>query len=81
MASKVNEKKLRQSLPTLLTAPDLPMWDRAVERERNDYHQYKFKKNNPSLEQEKFLKIVNAFAEYKETQERFWKIGNGKKKK
>lgn len=75
---KVNVKKLRETLPTLLTPPNLSLWDRGVCRERNDYHCSKFKRNAPSLEQEKFTNVVNALADYKEAQERFWR-GNGKK--
>ncbi len=77
MEKKVNVKKLRASLPSLLTPPDLPLWDRGVERERNDYRGLKFRRNAPQVEQEKFMKIVDAFAEYKEAQEKFWK---GRKK-
>ena len=72
-AKKVNDKKLRETLPTLLTPPNLNVWDRGVIRERNDYHQLKFKKNAPNLEQEKFGKVIDALADYKEAQERFWK--------
>lgn len=80
MTQKVNVRKLKQSLPTLLTPSGLSLWDQGVARERNDYHQFKFRKNNPSIEQEKFSKIISAFEEYKEAQELFWKTGNDRKK-
>jgi hypothetical protein len=69
---------LRKTLPTLLTPPNLPLWDRNVERERNDYHSTKFRKNVSELEQQKFMNVINALADYKEAQEKFWK-GNNKK--
>ena len=75
---KVNAKKLRETLPTLLTPPDLSLWNRNILRERNDYHITKFKRNAPAVEQEKFTNILNALDAYKESQERFWR-GNGKK--
>jgi hypothetical protein len=75
---KVNAKKLRETLPTLLTPPNLSMWDRNVVRERNDYHCVKFKKNTPGIEQEKFSNILNALDDYKQAQEKFWR-GNSKK--
>jgi hypothetical protein len=77
MANKVNDKMLRKTLPTLLTPPNLTLWDRNVERERNDYRRTKFRKNTPELEQQKFMNVLNALADYKETQEKFWK-GNRK---
>ena len=76
--NKVNAKKLRETLPTLLTSPNLSLWDRNVMRERNDYHSLKFKRNAPSVEQEKFTNVLNALDSYREAQERFWR-GNGKK--
>ena len=76
--SKVNDKKLKQTLPILLTPPNLNVWDRNIHRERNDYHQNKFKKNNPEVEHQKFQGVVNALVDYKNAQEAFWK-GNTKR--
>jgi hypothetical protein len=82
MTDKVNARKIKEYLPTALTPPNLSLWDRSIERERNDYHASKFQKNNPSLEQEKFSKIVESYAEYKAAQEQFWRgNGNGGKKR
>ena len=78
IADKINDKMLRKTLPTLLTPPTLPLWDRNVERERNDYRRTKFRRNAPELEQQKFGNVLDALADYKEAQERFWK-GNNKK--
>jgi hypothetical protein len=72
-AKKVNDQQLRKTLPTLLTPPNLNIWDRNIIKDRNDYHQIKFKRNAPEIEREKFTKVVDALTEYKEAQERFWK--------
>lgn len=74
--AKVNDKQLRKTLPTLLTPPHLNLWERGVLRERNEYHQTKFRKNNPTLEQQKFQNVVNSLNEYREAQEQHWKNGN-----
>jgi hypothetical protein len=71
--NKVNDKKLKQTMPILLTPPNLNVWDRNVQRERNDYRQNKFKKNNPVLEQQKFQSVVSALIDYKNAQESSWK--------
>ena len=78
-AKKVNDKRLREALPTLLTPPNLNVWDRSILKERNDYHQLKFKKNAPEIELEKFTKVVDALSEYKEAQERLWRSNNKQK--
>ena len=72
-AKKVNDQQLRKTLPTLLTPPNLNIWDRNIIKDRNDYHQIKLKRNAPEIEREKFTKVVDALTEYKEAQERFWK--------
>ena len=77
MADKVNAKKLRETLPTLLTPPNLSLWDKAVSREKNSYRIIKFKKNAPTVEQQKFMNVITALSEYNESKEKFWK-GNGK---
>jgi hypothetical protein len=74
--AKVNDKQLKKTLPMLLTPPNLNYWDRNVLRERNEYHQTKFRKNAPSVEQEKFKNVINALTDYKEAQELLWKGNN-----
>lgn len=76
---EVNIKKIDRSMPNLLTNPTLGPWDSTVEKEKNEYRRTQFKKRNPQLEQEKFLKVVDAFADYKQTMNLNWN-GNGKRK-
>jgi hypothetical protein len=77
MTSKVNVKKLKETLPTLLTPPNLPLWDKAVLREKNKYRIVKATKNAPLIEQQLFQNIVIDLAKYDEFKEKNWK-GNGK---
>ena len=61
-AKKVNDQQLRKTLPTLLTPPNLNIWDRNIIKDRNDYHQIKFKRNAPEIERERERKeIMNYY--------------------
>jgi hypothetical protein len=71
-------------MPTILTPPNLNLWDTAVTREKNDYRMQKFKRNAPDLEANLFSQIIRDLETYKAHQELHWKgnghNGGGKKK-
>jgi len=76
MNENVNAKILRKTMPSILTPPNLNIWDKAVTREKNDHRIHKFRRNKPELEQQLFNQIVTSLEVYKAHQELHWK-GNG----
>jgi hypothetical protein len=57
-------------------------WSRLLEREKYDYHQKVFQKENPELHNQRLNEIAEKVALYKQTMEEVWNLrSNGNKKR